>query len=120
VTRILIASVVVMALAAGCGSKNKTASTGSQDSLAGIAPPPPVHPTTPQAAPVVPVTPVDVAPVPENHVASGQRYVVKKGDTLWSLAQKTYGDGKQYKRISSANPSIKNDKLVAGQTIVLP
>ena len=51
---------------------------------------------------------------------SGKSYVVKKGDTLWAIAQRTYGDGKQYRRIVAANPNIKGDRVFAGQKIVLP
>jgi LysM repeat protein len=34
---------------------------------------------------------------------SSQTYVVKKGDTLWSIAKKYYGDGKQWRKILDAN-----------------
>ena len=95
----------------------------------------------PVAAPVhepMPVTPVASAPVTNvqpvayetrterNQVVEpatrggGTKYVVKKGDTLWSIATKTYNDGKQYKKICAANPSIKGEKVLVGQTIILP
>ena len=118
---ILFSSLVVLALVAGC-SNDKKADAGNKDSLAGIAPPPPVHETGAAAAPVTPVevdkpadTTTSAAP------ARGQKYLVQKGDTLYSLARKTYGDGKQYKKIVAANPAtIKNERLIAGTTITLP
>lgn len=51
---------------------------------------------------------------------NGRTYKVQRGDTLWSIAKRTYGDGTQYKRIVSANPSVRNDRLVVGQTLTLP
>ena len=52
--------------------------------------------------------------------SNGRTYKVQRGDTLWSIAKRTYGDGTQYKRIVAANPSVRNDRLVVGQTITLP
>lgn len=46
-------------------------------------------------------------------------YTVKKGDTLWSIAQKNLGSGNRYKDIMTAN-GLKNDHLKIGQTIKLP
>ena len=41
-------------------------------------------------------------------------------EALWSIAKRTYGDGAQYRKIVSANPSVRNDRLIVGQTITLP
>jgi 5'-nucleotidase/UDP-sugar diphosphatase len=116
----------MMLVAGGCGSSKKpTASNNVND----IAPPPPTATLAPsgqylgspmpsgyeQAKSVTPTPAADVSTP-----AAGKSYTVKKGDTLWSIAQRTYGDGKQYKKIVSANPSIKGDQLKAGQVITLP
>jgi nucleoid-associated protein YgaU len=47
---------------------------------------------------------------------------IKKGDTLASIAKKFYGDHKEFKRIVSANPSIKNERssLKVGQKVIIP
>lgn len=47
---------------------------------------------------------------------------IKKGDTLASIAEKFYGDHKEFKRIVSANPSIKNERssLKVGQKVIIP
>ena len=119
----LIASVAVLALAVGCSNKKSTTAS-SQSPLTDIAPPPPVTSTT--STPVtnaMPVTPVEATPVETptaGTLTAGQKYVVKQGDTLWNIAQRTYGDGKQYTKIKKANPSIKGTEIKAGQTITLP
>ena len=74
-----------------------------------IQPTPVVDYTQPKAAPVI----VDTVP------SAGTKYTVKKGDTLWSIAQRSYGDGKQYKKIASAN-NIKNNQVNVGQVLTLP
>jgi nucleoid-associated protein YgaU len=47
-------------------------------------------------------------------------YTVQRGDTLFRIAKHHYGDGKQWKRIVSANPGLTPSSLKAGQKIVLP
>lgn len=47
-------------------------------------------------------------------------YVIKKGDTLWALAVKYYGNGSDWTKIQSANPGIVPTKLKIGSTIVIP
>ncbi len=124
-----IGVLVVAGMAVGCSSGKKDDKKASVE----YAPPPvaPVHDT-------MPVTPVATAPVgnaavqpvgyerpaPANYPApaptGGTKYVVKKGDTLWSIAQRTYNDGQQWKRIVAANPNIKGERVMVGQTIILP
>ena len=49
-------------------------------------------------------------------------YTVKKGDTLWSIARKYYGDGKKWRKIFEANLKvIKNpNQIKAGMVLVVP
>lgn len=49
-------------------------------------------------------------------------YIVKKGDTLWSIAKKYYGNGTKYTKIYEANKSkIKNPSMIQpGQKLVIP
>ena len=49
-------------------------------------------------------------------------YTVKKGDCLWNIAKKFYGDGSKYTKIYNANKDkIKNPNLIyAGQVLVIP
>ena len=55
--------------------------------------------------------------------AARQRtYTVVKGDTLWGVAKKFYGDGSQYTRIAAANSAtVKNPNLIyPGQVLTIP
>lgn len=49
-------------------------------------------------------------------------YTVKKGDCLWNIAKKFYGNGAQYTKIYNANKGkIKNPNLIyVGQVLVIP
>lgn len=47
-------------------------------------------------------------------------YTIRKGDTLWSIANREYGSGQKWRDIAQANPSIDPKKLAIGQQIVLP
>jgi nucleoid-associated protein YgaU len=80
-------------------------------------------PTTPAyAEPTVTATPDASASVAQTSAPSGggQNYVVKKGDTLFSIAKATYGSGKEWQKIVNANPGLAPNTLKAGKTIVLP
>lgn len=49
-------------------------------------------------------------------------YVIKKGDTLWALAKRFYGDGNAYPRIFEANREVIKDPdlIFVGQKIRIP
>ena len=49
-------------------------------------------------------------------------YKVKKGDTLWAIAKKNYGDGKKWRKILEANLDKVKDpkKLKVGAELVIP
>jgi outer membrane protein OmpA-like peptidoglycan-associated protein len=53
---------------------------------------------------------------------STKEYTIRKGDTLWKIAQKEYGNGNHWKRIYLLNKQkIKNpNKLMPGQKILIP
>ena len=65
------------------------------------------------------------AKITENRDAStaqkSKTHIVKRGDTLWGLAKKYYGNGSLYPKIVSANPKIKNPNLIIdGWELVIP
>ncbi|MCC6681487.1 MAG: LysM peptidoglycan-binding domain-containing protein [Phycisphaeraceae bacterium] len=83
----------------------------SQDAFAPVE----VTPATGSGAGYVdPYAPQPVAPM------AGNSYTIKKGDTLWSIAQRHYGNGQKWQDIVSANPGLDPNKLPVGKTIVLP
>ena len=53
---------------------------------------------------------------------SAQYHEVKKGDTLWKIAEHYYGDGSLYKKIFEANGNILKDPNVikVGQKLRIP
>ncbi|MDU8923563.1 peptidoglycan-binding protein LysM [Pasteurellaceae bacterium LIM206] len=58
----------------------------------------------------------------ETLAGDDQFYVIQKGDTLWAIAEKTYGNGSKYKAIVEANKEVIKDenKIFPGQKIRLP
>lgn len=59
---------------------------------------------------------------PATNAPQTKTYTVKKGDTLWGIAKKYYGDGAKYTRIYDANKDkIKNPNLIyVGQVFTIP
>jgi 5'-nucleotidase / UDP-sugar diphosphatase len=133
---IVIATAAVLSAAAvvGC-NRNKT--SAARSSALDITPPPtPVY-TQPQPVMAQPGNPTplaqpvvyDTQPSPQyaaqtsatpTFADAGNRYTVKKGDTLFSIAKSRYGNGNQWQRIASANPGLTPQGLKAGQTITIP
>lgn len=72
--------------------------------------PPRVPPTT-----TPPPTAAEAPPKPEVIT-----YTVKRGDRLWSLAVRFYGDGRQWKKIAEANDITDETKLPVGKVLVIP
>ena len=57
----------------------------------------------------------------ENNPASTNyfTYTVKKGDTLWAIAQRYLGSGYKYKEIKDLN-ALNSDMIYPGQTLKIP
>lgn len=51
---------------------------------------------------------------------TGDTYTVAKGDHLWSIAQKVYGDGNMYTKILEANNLTNADQIEVGMVLKLP
>ena len=47
-------------------------------------------------------------------------YIVKRGDSLWKIAQQTYGDGQQWSTIARENNLRRPNMIVPGQELTLP
>ena len=73
----------------------------------------------PTPAPAMDITPAPVAATPAS-ATNGNTHVVKRGETLYSIAKSSYGDGKQWQKIASANPGVSPASLKVGQTLMIP
>lgn len=65
----------------------------------------------------------EVAPTSASSAASGGRYTVQRGDDLWTLAERFYGEGREWRRIAAANPKLLTggpDHLEAGWRLLIP
>lgn len=51
--------------------------------------------------------------------SSSKTHTVKKGDTLWAIAQKYYGSGSKYTKIKTAN-NLKSNTIYVGQKLKIP
>lgn len=126
--KILIASMLAMAVV-GCQNQSKKPSANT--SVTDLTPTP-VAPVYTAPAPVQPVsyeaptataTPsygMTSANATSTAGVTGGSYTVKKGDTLYGIAKKRYGDGKQWQKIATANPGLSASSLKVGQTIQVP
>jgi nucleoid-associated protein YgaU len=54
--------------------------------------------------------------------ADDEFYVIEKGDSLWKIAEKAYGNGSKYTAIFDANREVITDpdKIFPGQKIRIP
>jgi len=118
VKRFAAAMILVTGIAAGCGGNKKPADTQPQAEITPVQPAVAAYTPTPAPAPVTTVTPE--APTATVVATAGGSYTVKKGDTLWKIAQSKYGDGRKWTQIAAANPGLTPAKLKVGQSITLP
>ena len=47
-------------------------------------------------------------------------HIVQKGETLWGIAKKYYGNGNQYPKIATANGIVNPDIIHVGQKLLIP
>jgi nucleoid-associated protein YgaU len=128
---ILTSVILAAAVAAGCKNSKPTTMQTANNAALSPAPvafqaapqpytPPPVaaQPVVYDSAPAQPVAMVSSAPAAST--VTGGTYTVKKGDTLYSIAKSRYGAGKEYTKITAANPGLSPQSLKVGQTITIP
>lgn len=98
--------------------------TGAQNGSPTAAPTQEVHiaSNTPTDAPAEAFAPSNSISAPQSSApATGTRhYTVKPGDTLTSIAQAEYGNGRLYPKIIAANPRLNPRQLRVGQQLTIP
>ena len=60
------------------------------------------------------------APKKEASAASTDTYLVKKGDTMKSIAERKLGSRERWREIAASNPKIDPNRLVVGATLRMP
>lgn len=85
-------------------------------------PPKPSTAVTPVAGGTTPPTPaiLGITTTRPAGETTGRSYTVQVGDTLHGLSEKFYGSTKYWPTIVAANPNVKNNTIIAGQTLVIP
>jgi 5'-nucleotidase / UDP-sugar diphosphatase len=125
----ILSLAAVTVLAAGCHNNPPASTANSQGPLTPMpAPAPMAQPAAYETSPapiqssgtIDTATPSASSDVSAPLAAAGGNYTVQPHDTLYHIAVKHYGDGKQWKKIAAANPGLTPQSLKAGQVIVLP
>ncbi len=112
---------MLLVLGTGCANKKPAENPAAVNSApldVSPAATPAYQPAPIPVAPAISETPAMAAPAATP--AAGSTYVVKKGDTLYSIAKAHYGDGKQWQKIISANPGVDSKHLKVGQKLIMP
>lgn len=98
---------------------------------AAVSPTPVISPT-PTVTPTPAITPTAVATstpstqiekpteAPADTTITGTTYTVVRGDSLWKIAQKAYGDGNRWVEIAKANKLANPNLIHAGNVFTLP
>ena len=74
----------------------------------------------PDVAPKQPTSTKKVATVSQVAPITGNTYTVVKGDCLWKIAVKAYGDGYKWTAIAKANKLVNPGIIHAGNVLTLP
>lgn len=77
-------------------------------------------PKTKVRQPIEKIAGVTVTLVQKSQAIQGNKYKVQKGDYLWDIAVRAYGDGYKWPEIAKANSLLNPDYIEDGQELVLP
>ena len=120
---VMLTFLVVLGLVVGCNSTSGGSNKSSAQTSAGVLDVAPTAAPIPAEQPVAAQPVADVQPIAyasATPAPTKKTYTIKKGDTLFSIAKSSYGTGKDWQRIASANPGLEPSKLKVGQQIVIP
>lgn len=78
-------------------------------------------PSSPPAATPTQDRPTETSPAPKDNPRT---YIVAKGDCLWAIARKFYGNGAKYTAIYNANPNVFKGRspnlIYVGEVLTIP
>ena len=124
-----VCAALTLCLGAACGGGGAAAPTPTVVPSTAVAPAPAASPQRPplaspaaSPAPAVSAAATPTAGVAADGAASGT-YEVQSGDTLLTIAEQSYGDGTQWRRIYDANKDVIGsdpDKLKIGMKLTIP
>ncbi|HVT01270.1 MAG TPA: LysM peptidoglycan-binding domain-containing protein [Patescibacteria group bacterium] len=66
------------------------------------------------------VTPTEAPSTPSENKITGKTYIVQKGDCLWTIAERAYGDPYKWTEIAKANNLTNPDLIFSGNRFILP
>jgi nucleoid-associated protein YgaU len=75
--------------------------------------------TIPKTEVIKPVVSASTPVVTDAKIAS-EKYTIIRGDTLWSIAVRAYGDGYQWPKIATANKLANPNLIHADNILVIP
>jgi LysM repeat protein len=85
-----------------------------------IFPTPLFIPVFPYDTPAASRATATLSSAPAQPAAGGQTYAVQSGDSLWTIAQKVYGNGAKYPLIANANNITTGTRLRTGMVLSIP
>ncbi|HEY0854844.1 MAG TPA: LysM peptidoglycan-binding domain-containing protein, partial [Devosia sp.] len=76
----------------------------------------------PELDPTIPTLRALPSVAPEMMRFASGKAIIRRGETLWAIAARVYGDGRQYQRIVEANDELRRDpgRIYPGQVFDLP
>ena len=112
-------------VACGAGAASPTPTVVPVTAVSPVPAPSPQRPplASPAASPAPPTTVASPTAAASSETTAGETYEVQSGDTLLSIADQSYGDATQWRRIYDANKDVIGsdpDKLKIGMKLKIP
>lgn len=76
--------------------------------------------TLPDVATKEPTATTKIVTAGDVNQISGDSYTVEKGDTLWSISVRAYGDGYQWTKVAEENNLLNPNLIHVGNVLTLP
>ncbi|MBE3070854.1 MAG: LysM peptidoglycan-binding domain-containing protein [Planctomycetes bacterium] len=114
-------AVAVMALmVVGCAQQKQEELPQIDPAMIEAPPPAEAKPAIVEVETPLPAVPAVTKDQTPAAMAGGQSYTVQKGDTLYSLAKRFYGDGKLWTRIADANKGkVRDVSTISVDTVLV-